>query len=65
MRKYGSAKASHHKNDGVSGGSDHPHVLVPVKLLSDMQFKLDQLNQAMYQLSISAIAFDTDLQAPQ
>jgi hypothetical protein len=44
---------------------DEPHVLVPVQLLSGMQSQLDRLNKSMYQLSISAIAYDPEADIPR
>ena len=41
------------------------HVLVPTKLLTEMQSQLDSLNRAMYMLSISAVAIKAEAKEPE
>ena len=65
MRKRTCACGNDQLKGGQRNAKEEPHVLVPVKLLNEMQCRLDQLNRAMYKLNISAVAFEPELQAPR
>ena len=50
--------------DSSSDDQGQTHVLVPIKLLTEMQSQLDSLNRAMYMLSISAVAIKAEAKGP-
>ena len=65
MRKSTCSCGNIQNRGSHADAKDEPHVLVPVKLISGMQSQLDRLNKSMYQLSISAIAYDPEANIPR
>ena len=64
MEKSSVVPADKPTEGSSSDDQGQTHVLVPIKLLTEMQSQLDSLNRAMYMLSISAVAIKAEAKGP-